>query len=70
MVLGDLVSLGKHDNAIGLVVYKHPTKGVAQVYWSDVGFAWESCARLKIISSFDRCEAFQVHEPHDDELLT
>lgn len=64
MVRGDLVSLGKHDNAIGIVIYKHPTKEVAQIYWSDAGFTWESCGRLEIISSFDLCESFQAREPH------
>lgn len=59
MTPGDLVSLGKHDNAIGIIIYKHPTKEVVQIYWSDVGLTWESCARVEIISSFARREVCQ-----------
>jgi hypothetical protein len=50
---GDLVRIGKYSKSMGIVIYKHPTKGVVQVYWSDVGFNWESCGRLEIISEFD-----------------
>ena len=54
MTPGDLVSLGKHDNAIGIIIYEHPSKKIAQIYWSDVGLTWESCDRLQVISSFKK----------------
>ena len=54
MKVGDLVNL-KSVNSLemGLVVYKHPTKEVVQVFWADIGFNWESCARLCIMSSYE-----------------
>ena len=50
MERGDLIIL-KGADGIGLIVYKHPTKGVAHVYWSDVGFNWESTSRLTLIAT-------------------
>ena len=53
MKAGDLVKLvGIKDDSLGLVIYKHPTKGVAQIFWSDIGFNWESTSRLSIVSQF------------------
>ncbi len=49
MDAGDLIRLKDDNLAVGFVVYKHPTKGVVRVLWSDVGYSWESCARLEII---------------------
>lgn len=54
MTTGDLVSLGKHDNAIGIIIYRHPAKKIVQIYWSDVGLTWESCDRLQVVSSFKK----------------
>ena len=52
MKAGDLVRLKSISTLeMGLVVYKHPTKEVVQVFWADIGFNWESCARLCVISS-------------------
>ena len=50
MNIGDLVELGKDNDAFGIVIRKHPTKGVVEVYWSEDDIGWESCARLRIIS--------------------
>jgi len=52
MSVGDLVKLtgGLHKN-IGLIIYQHPTKGVAQIYWSDNNLSWASCARLILLAS-------------------
>ena len=52
MNVGDLVKLtgGVHKN-IGLVIYQHPTKGVARIYWSDNNLKWISCARLILLAS-------------------
>jgi hypothetical protein len=51
---GDLVQL-EHDmgESLGIVLYKHPTKEVAQVLWEDVGSSWEKCGRLVVLSSID-----------------
>jgi hypothetical protein len=38
------------DSDIGIVIYKHPTKGVARVMWSIAGFSWDSCGRLKVVN--------------------
>lgn len=46
---GDLIRISK-DDALGIVTYQHPTKGVARVYWPDVGFSWESISRLDLVS--------------------
>ena len=69
MKRGDLVKIEKDSEDLGIIVYKHPTKGVAQVYWPIIGFNWESCARLEIISSCDQSEVCLRYEPHDDEFL-
>jgi len=45
---GDLVSL-KGTPCIGIIIYKHPTKGVARVFWSQDDTGWESTARLALI---------------------
>jgi hypothetical protein len=50
---GDLVRLAATDSILGIVIYKHPAKDVVRVYWSDDMPSWESCSRLRIISSFD-----------------
>ena len=51
MKAGDLVKIGRgKDESLGLVIYKHPTKGVAHVFWSDIGFNWESTSRLVLVS--------------------
>ncbi len=49
MDAGDLIRLKDDNLAVGFVVYKHPTKGVDRVLWSDVGYSCESCSRLEII---------------------
>lgn len=46
---GDLIRISE-DDVLGIVTYQHPTKGVARVYWPDVGFSWESISRLSLIS--------------------
>ena len=51
MNTGDLIRLKDKGDALGFIVYKHPTKGVVRVLWSDIGFNWESCARLEVIST-------------------
>ena len=52
MKKGDLVRLewGQPDD-FGLVTWVHPTKGVAQVLWNDIGLSWEKKLRLKIVST-------------------
>jgi len=52
MIVGDLVTLTGTSTPMGIVIYKHPTKGVVKVHWSDDNPSWESCGRLRIIVSF------------------
>ena len=55
MKLGDLVRLAPGlKGAIGIVTYKHPTKEVARVHWSDFGPNWEKCARLTVLASLEK----------------
>ena len=54
MKSGDLVELGKDNNTYGIVIRKHPTKGVVEVFWSVDDIGWESCARLRIVSEFTK----------------
>ena len=76
---GDLVQL-RHDTgmSMGIVLYTHPTKEVAQVLWEDVGSNWEKCGRLIVLSSIchDYCEnknnsykAAQLIDPQKKESI-
>jgi hypothetical protein len=56
---GDLVSL-KSTARIGIVIYKHPTKGVARVFWSENDTGWESTARLVLIQK-SNCYKKRLH---------
>ena len=67
---GDLVKIGKNSEELGIVIYAHPTKSVVQVYWPNIGFNWESCARLEIISSCAQSEVYPDHALHDGALQT
>ena len=60
MKIGDLVELGKDSQTFGLIIRKHPTKGVVEVYWSIEDVGWESCARLRIVSEITKSQ----HRPH------
>ncbi len=60
---GDLVRIGKYSTSLGIVVYKHPTKGIVQVYWADDGFNWESCARLEILSELNVISLSDPEQP-------
>lgn len=61
MHVGDLISMTGFPEIIGIIIYRHPTKGVVKVYWPNDDPSWESCARLKIISS---CDQNRTHLPH------
>ena len=63
MEVGDLVKIAS-DKDLGIIVYRHPTKGVVQVYWHSTGFNWESCARLEIISSCAQREEYLDQKLH------
>ena len=45
---GDLVQL-RGSYCFGVITYKHPTKGVARVFWAEQDAGWESTARLDLI---------------------
>ena len=51
MNIGDLVRIGKRSEDVGIVLWRHPTKGLVKVYWSGEGIGWESCARLEILAT-------------------
>ena len=52
MQKGDLVKrCNSEDEIVGLIIYKHPTKGVVFVLWPDNEKSWESCSKLFLISS-------------------
>jgi len=69
LFVGDLVKLAGTSSTFGMIVYKHPTKGVVRVYWPDDKPSWESCGRLEIISSFDQSGVYPDREPHACVLL-
>ena len=61
MSVGDLINMKGFPRMVGIVIYKHPTKGAVMVHWPDDEPSWESCARLSLISSCDQKQACPLH---------
>ena len=59
MKMCDIVKLKTSSKELGIILWKHPTKEIARVYWVKDGTSLERCGRLEIVSDYNVSHALE-----------